>query len=132
MSKALKEYYIACNNVVSEFVGEYFDCEHVDWKANHYFCNYGYEFTAHDGDITDDGLRCSGYWESQEVGGNIEIDGYIFSMDRIIEALKLGATKDQLIEYDDLEIERNGKVGYNFQNFVRYGKDQMEEVIKKK
>lgn len=84
------------------------------------------------GDGYDDGETCYGFWINKEVGGVIEIGDYFFSMNRIIEALELGASEDQLFDYCDLEVDREGKVGYNFKNFVKYGKEQMEKIIKKK
>ena len=127
MKKALKDYYIACNNVVSEFVGKYFGCEYILWQSNNKDCEDGYEFTAGDG--YDDGETCYGEWVEKEVGGVIQIGDYFFGMNRIVEALELGASEDQLFDYYDLEIDRDGKVGYSFKNFVKYGKKQMEKVI---
>ena len=126
----IKDWNIATNKVTTLFIKKYFgDCE-VGWIKNHYWEEDGTEFTAGDG--AEDGIYLSGYWTSEEIGGTLEIGDYFFSFDRMKEALELEATEDQLFEYYDLELDRDGKAGYSFRNFVRYGKEQMERIINEK
>ena len=127
--KEIKDWNIATNKVTTLFIKKYFgDCD-VGWIKNYYWADDGVEFTAGDG--SDDGIRLSGYWIGNDIGGTLEVCDYFFSFDRMKEALELDATEDQLFEYYDLELDREGKVGYSFRNFARYGKEQMEAAIAK-
>lgn len=126
----IRDWNIATNKVTTLFIKKYFgDCD-VGWIKNFYWEEDGTEFTAGDG--AEDGIHLSGYWVSEEIGGVLEIADYYFNFSRIKEALELEATEDQLFEYYDLEFDREGKVGYNFKNFVRYGKEQMEKITNEK
>ena len=71
------------------------------------------------------------WWVGEEIGGVFYVNDMFFSLSRIKEALELKATQEQLFEYYDLELERPDGVGYNFKNFVKYGKNKMEKIITK-
>jgi len=64
------------------------------------------------------------HWVADQIGGIYCIADYFFNLDRIVEALELNATTDQLLEFYDYELEchelkKDKEI--NFKNFVKYG-----------
>ena len=67
------------------------------------------------------------YWvgsqdEDREV---LAVNDYYFTLDRIVESIRYKATKKQLFDFYDTELERlhkNIKGEINFRNYVKYGK----------
>lgn len=53
----------------------------------------------------DEEYRVDTYWVGDEVGGVYCVADRFFNVDRMIEALELGATYEQISEYEDLELE---------------------------
>ena len=70
------------------------------------------------------------HFVSDVIGDVLFVNDDFYNMDRILDALKLDATYEQLIEYNDMEMEatKDNPLKYNFKNFVEYGKDHMEAV----
>jgi hypothetical protein len=124
--KEIKEWEIATNKLTTLFLKKYFDDREYSWLKGNDWADDGHDFVSSDG--ADDCSNISGYWIGGDVGGVLEVGDYYFGFDRIKEALELDATEEQLFEYYDLEFDRCGKVGYNFKNFIKYGKEQMESV----
>lgn len=54
-------------------------------------------------------------WVGGEVGGVLEVNDYFFKLQRMVEALSLKATFEQLIDYYELEA---GGFGKSFSNYV--------------
>ena len=63
------------------------------------------------------------WWVGDDISGVYHVNGYFFDVSRMLQALKLNATLDQLIDYYDLEVEAfdNKKTLASFQNYVKYG-----------
>ncbi len=65
------------------------------------------------------------YWVADEVGGVFFVSDYFFNVDRMLEALILKATIEQLIDYYDAELENcmstMEPLRINFRNYVKYG-----------
>ena len=122
----IKEWEIATNKLTTLFLKKYFDDIEYSWLKGNDWADDGHDFVSSDG--SDDCSNISGYWIGGDVGGVLEVGDYYFGFDRIKEALELDATEEQLFEYYDLEFDRCGKVGYNFKNFIKYGKEQMESI----
>lgn len=55
------------------------------------------------------------YWACDRIGDLCCFNGYCFNVDRMVEALELNASKDDLIDYWELE---NPKI--NFRNYIKY------------
>ena len=65
------------------------------------------------------------WWVGQEIGGILCVnDYYFFDVNRIIQAFKLKASYEQLMNYHEAEVEdrQEGKHLVNFTNYVKYGK----------
>ena len=64
------------------------------------------------------------------IGDILYVNDDFYNMDRILEALRLNATYEQLMEYHEMEVEatQDNPPKYNFKNFVKYGKEQMEAI----
>lgn len=68
------------------------------------------------------------FWVGDRIGDVFFVADMWLDLNRMIEALELDATWEQLREYDDLELEhamkKTGKpTPINFRNFVKYGKE---------
>ena len=68
------------------------------------------------------------FWVGDCVGDVFFIADMFFDLERMLEALELDATFDQLCDYHDAEIERCEKDSekptlVNFKNYVKYGFD---------
>ena len=64
------------------------------------------------------------WWVNDDIGGVFQIGDYFFGLDRMIEALRYGATRKKLLEYYDYELELAMKIEkpkINFKNFIKYG-----------
>lgn len=87
------EYDKACEDVTREFL-------------EHYFADEPYD------------VEC---WAAGDIGGVYNVGDYFFDFHRMEDALRYGATKDQLFDYYDLEIEA-GSFGtrprISFKNFI--------------
>lgn len=59
------------------------------------------------------------YWVNDKVGTIFFINDLFFSVDRMIEALELGAKYEHLSQYNDLMVL--GDPPISFSNFVKYG-----------
>jgi len=97
--KVITNYRKACEEVAKVFVRKYYPSER-------------------------DGRYC--FWVGDEVGGVFSVGDRFYNVDRMIEALELKATYEQLSDYDDAELDaalkeppENLKV--NFRNYVKYG-----------
>ncbi len=61
-------------------------------------------------------------WVGDRIGDVYMVNDYWFDVDRMREALEFGATKEQLFEYYDLELEthqKGEKLALNFTNYLR-------------
>lgn len=78
-------------------------------------------------------------WVAGCVGDVFEIDGYYFNLDRVTDAIKYNATLQQIIDFQDLEINFAFKQDagedvqfFSFKNYVLYGdKTPIKEMIGK-
>lgn len=66
------------------------------------------------------------FWVADEVGSVFFVADYFFNVNRMVEALELDATYEQISDYIDLEVEHAMKedgtpTPVNFKNFVKYG-----------
>jgi hypothetical protein len=67
------------------------------------------------------------HWVADEVGSIFSIADMFFDVDRMIQAIELNATFDQLYDYADGELEHAEKqiaMPINFKNYVKYGKKE--------
>ena len=105
--KAIKDYEDACTQVTEVFIEKYYKRDEP------------YTF-----------------WVGDEIGGVFFINDDCFNIDRMLDALKYNASEDKLFEYQDYELEHalseNGDkpTPINFKNFVKYGKEIIEELGK--
>lgn len=75
--------------------------------------------------------KCSDiWWIAEQVGGVLVVNDYYFNLDRILDALHYKATRKQLFDYYELELEVGMKkkfkeksvtemIGYNFKNYLK-------------
>ena len=70
------------------------------------------------------------HFVSDVIGDVLFVNDDFYNMDRILEALRLNATYEQLMEYHEMEVEatKDNPLKYNFKNFVKYGKEQKEAI----
>lgn len=68
------------------------------------------------------------YWAGDEIGDILFIDDNFYNVDRMLKALKLDATYDQLWDFTQYEISENKKRAINFENFVKL-ELKLEDVI---
>lgn len=66
------------------------------------------------------------FWVANRVGDVFCISDWFFDVDRMIEAIELNATFEQVNEYYDAEVEHHTEDGdkpmpINFKNYVKYG-----------
>ena len=66
------------------------------------------------------------FWVGDEIGSVFCIADMFFDVDRMLEALKLNATFDQLYDYYDEELEHcegdpNKPMPVSFKNYVKHG-----------
>ncbi len=64
------------------------------------------------------------FWVADRVGEVFCICDYFFDTSRMIEALELKATVDELIDYHDMEVEagmEDRPIRINFENYVKHG-----------
>lgn len=66
------------------------------------------------------------FWVGDEVGDVFFISDMFFNVDRMVAAIELNATIDQLHDYHDAEMEHAMKetdkpMPVNFKNYVKYG-----------
>lgn len=95
---AIKQWREATENIARAFTKKYFKHE-----------TYG-EYT---------------FWVGGEVGDLFCVAEDFFNVDRMIEALELKATYEQLMDFYYMEIDHGTEdkpMPYNFKNFVKYGK----------
>jgi len=97
MKNILREYDNATDNLAKKFVAKYF-----------------YKDYVFDRDF---------YWvgndEDQEV---LAVSDFFFNLNRIVDALRYKATKKQLFDYHEKELElamKNKKMKYNFKNYIK-------------
>lgn len=65
---------------------------------------------------------CYFYWIGDEIGGTLVINDEFWNLDRIVEAIRLKPTSDQLFDFYNYELEcysRSKKVGINFGSFLK-------------
>lgn len=69
------------------------------------------------------GNDADAWWIADTIGGVFHVNSYFFDLADILESLKLDATFDQLVDYNDLRLEafESGKTIANFTNYVNYG-----------
>ncbi len=63
------------------------------------------------------------FWAGDEVGGVFCVQDYFFDVSRMIEALELKATFDELYDYYWMEVEagmKNKPIRINFENYVKH------------
>lgn len=61
------------------------------------------------------------YWIGNEVGSVLMANDYYFNLERIVSAIKYGATEKQLFDFYDKEMEaltKNKEMKINFKNYV--------------
>ena len=68
------------------------------------------------------------FWVGDEVGSVFSVSDMFFNVDRMIEAIELDATFEQLHDYADAEIEHHeadisDSMPINFKNYVKHGKN---------
>ena len=68
------------------------------------------------------------FWVSDEVGSVFSVIDMFFNVDRMIEAIELDATFEQLHDYAAAEIEHHeadisDSMPINFKNYVKHGKN---------
>ncbi len=80
----LNFYYQACNKVAEMFADQYFTDKETSLKDLDY------------------------WWITDIIGGTLYINDYFFSMDNMIEALKVGVNKKILFEFYNWVCEENG------------------------
>lgn len=68
------------------------------------------------------------YWVGDEIGDCFIINDDFYNVDRMLQALKLNATYDQLWDFSQYEISENKKQSINFENFVKLGL-KLEDII---
>jgi hypothetical protein len=69
------------------------------------------------------------FWAGDEIGGVFCVSDYFFDVDRMIEALELGATFEQIGDYVNMELEHceensDKPMPVNFKNYVKYGNEK--------
>lgn len=78
------------------------------------------------------------YWVADEIGSVFFIADMFFNVDRMLEALELNATFDQLYDYADGELEHmevnpSESMPINFKNYVKHGQNvDLEKSVKLK
>lgn len=71
------------------------------------------------------------YWVGDEIGDILFINDDVYSVDRMLKALKLNATYDQLWDFAQYEISENKKQSINFENFIKLCL-KLEDVVNEK
>lgn len=99
MSKVIKKWRAATNELAKAFTKKYYPDERFDIDT---------------------------FWVGDEVGDVFFVSDMFFDIDRMVEALELNATIDQLIDYHDAELEHCEKdsdkpMPVNFKNYVKWG-----------
>lgn len=64
------------------------------------------------------------FWVGNRIGNPYSIGDHFFNIDRMVEALELEATQEQVLEFYDLELDaamNEYPLHVNFRNFVKYG-----------
>lgn len=67
------------------------------------------------------------WWVADQVGGVLFINDYFFNIDRMVDSLKYKATRKQMFDYYDMELEHmstrknDHPVNPNYKNFIKYG-----------
>ena len=66
------------------------------------------------------------FWVGDEIGSVFCIADMFFNVDRMIEAIELNATFDQMYDYYDAELEHcqedsEKPMPINFKNYIKYG-----------
>ena len=93
-SKKLIAWQKATNAIAKEFCAKYFKTDDWSW------------------------VGCP-----EEIGGVLEVNGYYFGLDRIVDALEINCSYELLIRFYDYEIDcnHNKKLPkYNFKIWVKY------------
>lgn len=77
------------------------------------------------------------FWVSGEIGSIFSVSDMFFNVDRMIEALELNATFDQIYDYADAEVEHHealpdSPMPISFKNYIKHGqKVDLEGSAKK-
>ena len=65
------------------------------------------------------------YWVADEIGGVLCVNDYFFSIDRIVEAIKLNCSSKKLFDYYDKEtlfnFNKKNDFLISFRAYVKYG-----------
>jgi len=96
--KELKQFDLACDELAIKFVNKYFGKDYL-FDDDYYWIG------------SDD--------EDREV---LAVGDYFFNLDMIVDALRYKATKKDLFDYYDMEIElsyKEEKPEINFRNFIK-------------
>ncbi len=72
------------------------------------------------------------FWVADEIGSIFCVVGMFFDLNRMIEALELKATRAELHNYYDAEIEHyaegsDNPMPINFRNYIKHGKQLAKE-----
>ena len=100
MNKELKQFDIATDKLAKVFIDKYFDKNYI-----------------YDDDY---------YWvgTQDEDRETLAVNDYFFNLERIVDAIRYGATKKQLFDFYDTELERfskNIEGEINFKHYLKYG-----------
>lgn len=99
MNKAVKKWRDATEALAKEFIKKYYPEERYDIDT---------------------------FWVGDEIGNVFFVSDMFFNLDRMLQAMELNATLDQLHDYHDAELEHYEKetdkpMPVNFKNYVKYG-----------
>ncbi len=70
------------------------------------------------------------FWVANITGEILMVNDYFFSLDRIIEAIRYNATREQLFDFYDLElatISEEKKMEIDFRNYVKLNMERNYE-----
>lgn len=63
------------------------------------------------------------YWIGEDIGGLLDVNGYCFGIDRIVEAIEINCSYELLMQFYDYEgacCEDEKLPRYNFKTWVKY------------
>ena len=69
------------------------------------------------------GVDTDHYWISSDRTGVLVVNDYYFSLEIVVDAIKINATPRMLFDYYDLSLDKSMKdepIGINFKNFCLY------------
>lgn len=68
------------------------------------------------------------FWIAEDVGGVLMVGDYYFNLDRIVEAIKYDATRSQLFDFYDMELEKayssQERLNINFRTYIKLSKSK--------